>query len=311
MRKHALAIAAVAAFLTIPASAWAAAPTATTGGATAITQTTAKLHGTVKPNNQPTTWHFEIGGTISYGTSTQEQGTIAAGSGNTKVVTDVGGLQPGTAYHYRLVATNPSGSVAGKDRTFTTRSAVSLNASRNPVLFGSPVTLSGQVAGTAVNGVTVTLQENPYPFNGYNNVATAKADATGNFAFLRTPVINTAYRVVADTNPKGTSTTALVLEQDKISLKASTSRPKRGRSVLFTGFSAPPRIGFPVYIQRLGRGGWHTVLRAVLAPTTQPLSSSFAVRLRRVKSGVYRAYVPMGYDHVAGASSAKRITIRR
>jgi hypothetical protein len=311
MRKHALAVTAVAAFLTIPASAWAAAPSATTGNATAVTQTTAKLHGTVKPNNQATTWHFDIGGTISYGTSTPEQGTIAAGSGNTKVVTDVGGLQPGTTYHYRLVATNASGAVAGKDRVFTTRAAVSLTASRNPVVFGSPVTLSGQVSGAAGVGVTVTLQENPYPFNGYTAVATAKADGGGSFAFLRTPVTNTAYRVVADTNPKGTSTTALVLEQDKVLLKASTSRPRRGKSVLFTGFSAPPRVGAPVYIQRLGKRGWRRVAGATLAPTTQPLSSSFAVRLRRVKSGVYRAYVPMGFDHIAGASSAHRVTVRR
>jgi hypothetical protein len=35
------------------------------------------------------------------------------------------------------------------------------------------------------------------------------------------------------------------------------------------------------------------------------------VRLRRVVSGVYRAYVPGGYDHLADASAARRITVRR
>jgi hypothetical protein len=310
MRVRLTAVAAVAAFLLIPATAVASVPTATTANATDITQTSVKLHGSVKPNGEQTTWHFDFGTTTAYGASTQEQGPIAAGSGTTAVATDVGGLEPGTTYHYRIVATNPSGSIPGKDRTFTTRPAVSLTASKNPVLFGSPVTLSGQVFGSAAAGVTVSLQENPYPFNGYNEVATAATDATGHFAFLRTPVTNTAYRVVAQTTPRGTSTTALVLEQDKVSLTASTSRPKRGRSVLFTGFAAPPRVSSQVYIQRLGRSGWRTVLRATQAPTTKPLSASFAVRLRKVVSGLYRAYVPIGFDHVAGASSARRITVR-
>jgi hypothetical protein len=80
---------------------------------------------------------------------------------------------------------------------------------------------------------------------------------------------------------------------------------------LFTGFAKPARFGFPVYIQRLGKGGWHNVLTAKLTITPIPDTVSYAVRLRRVVSGVYRAYVPGGYDHVAGASTAKRITIRR
>jgi hypothetical protein len=117
--------------------------------------------------------------------------------------------------------------------------------------------------------------------------------------------------VVADTKPAGTSTPAFVLEEDTVTIKASTSRPKRGHSVLFTGFATPARFGFPVYIQRLGKTGWHTVLKATLAITSIPDTVSYAVRLRHVVSGVYRAYVPGGYDHLADASPAKRITIRR
>jgi len=81
--------------------------------------------------------------------------------------------------------------------------------------------------------------------------------------------------------------------------------------VLFTGFAVPARVGGPVYIQRLGKRGWRTVLTARLSPTPIPDTASYAARLRRVVSGVYRAYVPGGYDHLADASAAKRITIRR
>jgi hypothetical protein len=304
-------LAALAASLLITASAQAAVPTATTGNANDITQTTVKLHGTVKPNKEATTWHFEIGPTTAYGTNTPEQGPIQAGAGGTAVSFDVGGLQPGTPYHYRLVATNGSGAKAGKDRAFTTRPAVGLDASKKLANFGEGVTLSGQVFGTNIAGITVALEENPFPFNGWNEVSTTTTDASGHYQFIRQLRSNTAWRVVAQTKPPGTSTPVFVIERDTVTLKASTSRPKRGHSVLFTGTSSPARAGNPVYIQRLGKHGWRTVLKATLSATLIPDTVSYAVRLKRVVSGVYRAFVPDGYDHLSGTSRTKRIKIRR
>jgi hypothetical protein len=304
-------IAAVAASLLIAASAQAAVPTVTTGNANTITQTSAKLHGTIKPNNEATTYHFEYGTTTAYGTVTPEQGPIAAGAGNTNVTADIASLAPGTVYHFRLVGTNASGSIPGKDKTFTTRPAVSLGTSKLTGFFNDNITMTGQVFGTAVAGITVTLQENPYPFAGWDDVSTTTTDAGGRYQFVRQLKTNTAWRVIAGTKPPGTSNTALVLQQDRVSLKASTTRPKRHKTVLFTGFATPARFGAPVYIQRLGRGGWHTVLTAKLTITSIPDTVSYAVRLRRVVNGVYRAFVPGGFDHVAGSSSSKRITIRR
>jgi hypothetical protein len=310
MRVRALFIA-IAASLLITTTAGAAVPAATTGAADNITQTTVKLHGSVKPNKQDTTWHFEIGTSNAYGTNTAESAPVPAGAGNTNVSADVPNLAPGTLYHYRLVATNASGSVPGKDKTVATRSAVLLNASKTAARFNQSVTLGGQVFGTAVAGITVTLQENPYPFTGWTDVATATADAAGNYQFIRALRSNTAWRAVAGTKPPGTSNTAFVVETDSVSLKASTSRPRHGRSVLFTGFSLPARVGSPVYIQRLGKHGWRRVLTAKLSGTPIPDTASYAVRLRRVVSGVYRAYVPGGYDHVEAVSAAKRVFVRR
>src|SRR3954454_18231364 len=83
-----LLTAAIAASLLITASAQASVPTATTGNANTVTQTSAKLNGTVKPNNEDTTWHFEFGPTNTYGTSTPEQGTVKAGAGHNEVTCD-------------------------------------------------------------------------------------------------------------------------------------------------------------------------------------------------------------------------------
>ena len=165
MRMRAIA-ASIAALFLITGTAQASTPAATTGGASAITQTSVHLAGSVKPNGENTTWHFEIGTTTAYGVNTPEQGPVPAGSGNTAVAADVTNLTPGNTYHYRLVATNPSGSIPGKDKVFTTRPAVSIATNATTVFFGRSVTINGQVFGSAVNGITVKLQENPYPFAG-------------------------------------------------------------------------------------------------------------------------------------------------
>jgi hypothetical protein len=95
-------------------------PTVVTGSATGVTSTSATLTGTVNPNGQATTYHFDYGRTVTYGGRTPD---TAAGSANTatSVTAALTGLARKTLYHYRLVATNPSGTTVGADATFTTR----------------------------------------------------------------------------------------------------------------------------------------------------------------------------------------------
>ena len=94
-------------------------PAVTTGDASDVTKSGAAVSGTVNPNGQNTTYHFEYGTTTEYGQST---GSSDAGSGSAAVPVTVSltGLDPGTTYHYRLVAANASGATPGGDRTFTT-----------------------------------------------------------------------------------------------------------------------------------------------------------------------------------------------
>jgi BNR repeat-containing family member/PKD domain/Concanavalin A-like lectin/glucanases superfamily len=94
-------------------------PTVASGGATAITSTSATLNGSLNPQNQATSYHFEYGTTSGYGSATPNQALSASDSTSHAVSADVTGLIPGASYHYRLVATNPAGTTAGDDRTFT------------------------------------------------------------------------------------------------------------------------------------------------------------------------------------------------
>ncbi len=93
-------------------------PEANTGLATTIDATSAVLNGTVSPNGLTTTYYFEYGTTTAYGLATASRTTDADAS----VSETVGGLSADTTYHYRLVATNSSGTSYGPDRSFQTAS---------------------------------------------------------------------------------------------------------------------------------------------------------------------------------------------
>src|SRR4051794_634903 len=147
----------VVAILISAAAAQAAAPSPTTGGTASVTSTTAVLQGSVNPNNEATTYHFEYGPTTAYGSVTPDQGPTAATKKKTNVSAGISNLSSGTTYHYRLVATNASGTAFGADRAFTTGAGISLTASKRTITFGGQTVLSGQLTGGNVGGMKVTL----------------------------------------------------------------------------------------------------------------------------------------------------------
>jgi hypothetical protein len=96
-----------------------AAPPVETGGAVAHREQ-ADLSGTVDPEGQPvTSCGFEYGETEAYGHIAQCPSS-PEGEGPKAVSATVTGLEPGTTYHYRLVAANSAGTSYGSDRAFST-----------------------------------------------------------------------------------------------------------------------------------------------------------------------------------------------
>lgn len=95
--------------------------------ASAITSSSAQLAATVNPGGAPTTYHFEYGTSLSYGSRTAEQ---SAGSGlqGSSVTARVSRLIPATLYHCRLVATNADGRTDGADQTFQTAAQARVRA---------------------------------------------------------------------------------------------------------------------------------------------------------------------------------------
>src|SRR4051794_41448542 len=93
-------------------------PGVSTGGATGVTSDAAKLHGTVNPQGQATTYYFEYGTTRRYGSRTPD---ASAGGGSKNVAGHAAGGGPtsNTTHHYPLLASNPSGGTSGGQRPVT------------------------------------------------------------------------------------------------------------------------------------------------------------------------------------------------
>jgi hypothetical protein len=79
----------------------------------------ASVGGWVQPGGIETTYHIEYGPTEAYGSRTEE---ASAGSGDVfeGVSVHLENLEPGTVYHFRLVATNAHGTTFGEDSEFET-----------------------------------------------------------------------------------------------------------------------------------------------------------------------------------------------
>ncbi len=94
-------------------------PEATTNAASGVQPTQATLNGTVNPRGTDAHYYFKYGTTTGYGSLTA---STDAGSGTSSVPESatVTGLEPGTTYHYRIVATSAGGTVEGSDQMFTT-----------------------------------------------------------------------------------------------------------------------------------------------------------------------------------------------
>jgi hypothetical protein len=105
-------------------TALAAAPTIPVATVSAVTTKAAVLEASVNPEGEATTYQFQYGLADCASNPCASIPAVAAGIGSgseaVRVAKEVSGLEPGTTYHFRVVATNGSGTTNGPNRTFTT-----------------------------------------------------------------------------------------------------------------------------------------------------------------------------------------------
>ncbi|HET9199267.1 MAG TPA: hypothetical protein VFN92_13555 [Solirubrobacterales bacterium] len=104
----------------------AAAPSVATAYTTDITDTSAKILGWLNGNAAATNFYFQWGKTTAYGNNSPAPPGWSANTIDEPFLAgySLTDLEPGTTYHYRLVASNVSGTNYGEDQTFTTRSLI-------------------------------------------------------------------------------------------------------------------------------------------------------------------------------------------
>jgi hypothetical protein len=95
-------------------------PAAVTLAASSVGTHGATLNGTVNGNGGDSAAWFVYGTTSNYDSSTSSMSISSADTNDTAVSMDIIGLQPGTLYHFQVVAANAGGTTYGADQTFIT-----------------------------------------------------------------------------------------------------------------------------------------------------------------------------------------------
>lgn len=125
-------------------------PDTVTGAASGVGAATATLNGTVDANGRSTTFYFEYGTSTSYGTKT---GVRSAGSATSvqPVSVTVSGLEPGRTYHFRIVASSDAGTSTGRDASFTTSGAPTVDTADARPVGTTSATLRGNVTANGLS----------------------------------------------------------------------------------------------------------------------------------------------------------------
>lgn len=303
--------------IAVPASTSAVVPPppgVSTGGISNLAPTSVVLHGALNAKGQPANYLFQYGKTKGYGAQT----VLAPGGRSTatiQVSRPVGGLQPSTIYHYRIVAFGPKGPVVGGDRAFTTPKiplSLQIAGVPNPVLFGNPFSVQGTLGGTGAAGRVVALQFNPFPYlAGFKTLGNPEVtSATGSFSF---PIVglstNTQLRVVTTAAPFIVSPVLVEGVAVRVSFHVHrVHRHRRGRFYRMYGTVAPAEVGARVGFQLL-RPGLPSINRGgTFVRSATPTVSRFSAIVRVRHGGLYQALVQVADgSHVSAYSAPVRI----
>jgi hypothetical protein len=180
------------------------------------------------------------------------------------------------------------------------------------VVYGGTARLTGAlVNGPADAGTTVAILQRALPAETmYHEVARVEASAAGDVAFALRPATNTYYAVRTRAEPSQTSLGLLVRVTPSIALRLPPRAVARSGRVQLSGTVRPRLDGTELRVQRRQAGDWATVGRTTLTPDEAD-GSRFAVRVRMPRGGRYRVAVPATAALSEGASSPRRIRVRR
>jgi hypothetical protein len=250
------------------------------------------LKGRVNPRGATTEYYFQYGPTIAYGSQTPP--AAAGDTGEVKVAHAVSGLEPNTVYHFRVIVSSAAGTMDSTDATFTTkRVPLSLTAAvaPSPVVFGSPLGLSGTLLGTGNAGVEIVLQANPFPYaHGFSDVTSPEpTNAAGGFSFPIADLLEST-RLRAATVGKPVIYSPVITELVTVRVTLHVRSARRRGFVRLYGTVTPSEPGAKVAFERLEHGRYVPVSGTVIRARPGGISR-FARTVRLHRRGSYRALV--------------------
>jgi hypothetical protein len=124
--------------------------------ATAITASSAELHGVINPGGTSAAAWFEWGATPTFGNRTETR-LVGDGTNTLNLSQSIGNLQPRTTYYFRVVGYQAAGNLPGETRTFTTSGDVAVTELTVTTGDAGDVTSnSAAIAGTVNPGGTAS-----------------------------------------------------------------------------------------------------------------------------------------------------------
>src|ERR1043166_2188800 len=170
------------------------APVVITNPATLIASFSATLNGLVDPHGLTTSVHFQYGHTTSYGLTTAPQSR----SGNTylNIGSGISSLTANTTYHFRVVASNSSGTRMGSDKTFTTLTAT-----------GAPVVTTGSATNVTSSSATLNGSLDPHGLTTTVNFQWGTTTSYGHTTAMQSQTGNTYRNIAAAISSLTTHTT--------------------------------------------------------------------------------------------------------
>jgi len=287
-------------------------PHVATGGVTHVRSNSGQLEGIVNPAGLPTSYFFQYGPTIAYGTATP-MASLPAGTIGIRVGQIALGLLPG--YHYRLVASNPAGTTLGADRIFTPKpvaNKVELPKEALVDVYGTPFFLSGRITGSGAAGRKVVLQSSPFPYlEPFVTISTAAVtNAAGAFSFRVTNLFRNAELRVSTLDPRPLYSPVI---RAQVAVRVTFHARSAGNGLMrLYGTVTPAVSGATVRFQvakpvRPGKSEKTTTFATQFTAKVKHATHSFSrfslvVRLRH--SGNYRALVKPRDGALVSGSSA-------
>lgn len=183
-------------------------------------------------------------------------------------------------------------------------SALSIEASADPIVVGGSVTLAGKLAGVSA-ATPVQLLAHTHRSH-FTVVAETSTNASGEYSFAaQSPVHSTFYKVKG-----GGQTSAVLFEgvHDVLSLEPPASSVQQGQPLQVSGSVSPQHEGHVIYLeaQNASGGGFHVIQIGFLgAGSTYVLQHQFYVLGDRV----LRVFIPGGPENEGAASSTFTVDV--